>query len=672
MSSCFVRLRCLVVLPMRVCACLLCLLAVLAISDLLTAAPAARGAAPAAKKKQKNAPSKPAAAASPNGARPSPAPVPMMRAVVIKRVDPEATAAVAKSAKAIDRLVDQNHQKFKIKPTPRTSDEQFVRRVYLDITGTIPTYKQVNAFLLSSVSDKRPRLIDSLLNSAGYVSRMYNYWGDILRISVNVDRNVPGAPYNEWVKRALEENKPYDRLVFDLLTAEGKYWENPATGYVIRDGAMPLDAMSNTLRIFLGTQIGCAQCHNHPFDQWLQKEFYEMAAFTWGTQTRMGGKNAFGGRRPIEEIKDGLKKIDPNFKGGGQYNRMLLANTYAVRDVPGKKLTLPHDYRYNDAKPESVIEPATILGADAPIGRGELPRRVFANWLTSKDNPRFAVTIANRLWKLAMGVGQIEPDDDIREQSVAENDALLKFLTSEMVRLKFDMKEFLRILYNTEAYQRQACFDEIDPGTVYHFPGPALRRMTAEQVWDSFVTLAVFNPEQFQQLPADVEASVLAFDLATATAQEVYDRMQQHRAITGYKARTAREKNYRYKGQLLVRASELPVPLPPGHFLREFGQSDRELIQASSTDGSVPQVLQMFNGPITHMLLEEGSLMYQTVMSKKFKEDRVKAIFLSILSRRPSPEELEIAIQEIRADNMPGYGNVIWSLVNTREFLFVQ
>lgn len=580
---------------------------------------------------------------------------------------------MAKSAQAIDKLVDQNHQKLKVKPNPATTDEQFVRRIYLDITGTIPTYKQVNAFLLSRVSDKRARLIDSLLNSEGYVSHLYNYWGDILRLSTNVDRNIPGGPYNEWVKKSLEENKPYDKLVYELLTAEGKYFDNPSTGYIIRDAGMPLDAMSNTLRIFMGTQIGCAQCHNHPFDQWMQKEFYEMAAFTYGTQARIGGKQAFGDRKkPMEEIKEGLKKIDPKYKGGGQYNRILAGNLYVVHDVANKKLKLPHDYRYDDGKPDAVIEPVTILGPEVKVPKGEMPRKVFAKWLTSKDNPRFTLTIANRLWKLAMGVGQIEPVDDIREQTVAENEELMKFLSAEMLRLNFDMKEFLRILFNTQAYQRQDSLAELEPGTVYHFPGPILRRMTAEQVWDSFVTLAVFNPENFQQMPAAVETKPLDFDLKTVTAQEVFDRLKEYREVTGPKVRTEREKNYRYKGQLLVRASELPVPLPPGHFLREFGQSDRELIQTSSTDGSVPQVLQMFNGPITHMLLEEGSLMHHNVTSKNRKEDRVNVIFLSILSRKPSKEEMSIALEEILEDKLAGYGNIIWSLVNTREFLFVQ
>jgi hypothetical protein len=485
-----------------------------------------------------------------------------------------------------------------------------------------------------------------------------------------MNNNLPAAPFNEWVKKNLEENTPYDKWVYEMLTAEGKIFDSPATGYIFRDAGMPLDAMSNTLRVFGGTQIGCAQCHNHPFDNWTQKEFYEMAAFVFPTQTRIGGK--MDGKNVVQVLREDLKKVDPKFGGGGQYNRFLQGNLFVVHDEPKRKLKLPHDYRYTDVKADSVVAPATIFGDDATIEKDAAPRIAFAKWLTSKDNPRFAQTIANRLWKQALGAGQFEPVDDIKEDSVAENPELMKFLTAEMIRVKFDMKEYLRILFNTETYQRQASVEDSAPGEPYHFAGPKLRRMTAEQAWDSFITLAVFNPEHYQAPPAHIESKILNVDLKSASAKLLYERQQELRDATSGKVRNEREKNYKFQGQLLVRASELPLPAPPGHFLREFGQSDRELIQAESDDGSVPQVLQMFNGPITHMLLEEGSLMYHNVMSKNRQEDQIDIAFLSVLSRKPSPEEMKIAVAEMKQHGYPGLGNIIWSLVNTREFLFIQ
>lgn len=600
-----------------------------------------------------------------------PPPVPV-RKVTIARINPETRKAAQASAAKIDQMVEQNYRKHGVEANPLCSDEVFVRRAYLDITGAIPTYQEVQRFLVARDADKRSRLIDNLLSTDGYASHYYNFWADILRLNERLTNNAPGRPYCEWVRESLESNKPYDDFVYEMLTAEGKVWEHPAAGYILRDSGMPLDAMNNTVRIFLGTQIGCAQCHNHPFDRWTQKEFYEMAAFTFGTQTRRGaGDKMFGGGNVVARLRDDLKKVDEKFDGGGKYNRFLLGNLMEVYDN-GARVTLPHDYQYDDAKPKSAVAPKTIFGAPAVIEKGETPRVAFARWLVAKENPRFAKTIANRLWRELFGVGQIEPVDDIKDESVAENPALLEHLTAEMVRLDFDVKEYLRILMNTKAYQREATSEQITPGEEYHFPGPVLRRMTPEEVWDSFVTLAVFDLKDYQPEPARVLTKIIDLDLKSATAEEIMKKDEELRAATSGKVRDARNKSYTYKGTLLVRAADLPAPMPPGHFLRQFGQSDRESIEGNTTDGSVPQVLQMFNGPITHMLLDPKSLMFRNVVAEEKPEERVNVIFMSILSRRPTADEKQVALAEIRENGPAGYGNVIWALVNTREFLFIQ
>lgn len=601
-----------------------------------------------------------------------PTPVPT-RAIVVDKVDADVLTRALGSAKVVDRLVSANHAKFKVAPNPRTTDEEFVRRAYLDITGTIPSHKQVRGFLINKSTEKRQRLIDALLGTREAAGHLYNYWADILRLrDREVTNNAPGKPYNEWVKLSLEKNKPYDQWVYEMLTAEGKYLENPATGYLLRDTGMPLDSMNNTVRIFLGTQIGCAQCHDHPFDKWKRKEFYEVAAYTFGTNYRRNANDkAFGQGNVVNKFRDELKKIDDKFDGGGKYNRFLIGNLIEVSDSP-RKLTLPDDYQYDDAKPKTPVTPRTIFDPQPKLLPGDTPRVVFAKWLTSPENPRFAKTIANRMWKRLFGIGQIEPVDDMTDETVAENPELMEHLTREMVRLKFDVKEFLRILLNTEAYQRQSSVAEVTPGDEYHFPGPILRRMTPEQVWDSFITLAVFEPDEYQTEPARVQSELLNVDLAKTSAEEILKRDKELREVTNSKHRDARDKAYTYQGNLLARAAELPSPMPPGHFLRQFGQSDRESIQASSTDGSVPQVLQMFNGSITHMILHPKSLMYKTVTEEKTPSERVQVIFHSILARSPTAEEKQIALSEIEAHGEAGYGNVIWSLVNTREFLFIQ
>ena len=611
-------------------------------------------------------------------------PLPPRFMVKSKPVSSSKLSSAISSARTIDQLVQANYTKHRIKPNPIASDAQFVRRVYLDIAGRIPTYIETRLFIVSRKQDKKKVLIDKLLNSDDYASHFYNYWADVLRYTDRLNNSVKGEPYRQWIKQSLAENKPWDKMVYEMQVAEGLVWENPASGYLQRDAGMPLDNMNNTVRIFLGTRIGCAQCHDHPFDRWTQKEFYQMAAFTYGTTTRVSGRD-----------KRFYKKGDPNKRLKSEYydieqdeeiqrknyyrmTRVIRYNMMIVNDNVKRKIRLPHDYQYDNAKPKQVIPPKTLFGKPANIKPGEAPRVAFARWLTSKDNPRFAKTIANRLWKRLFGLGQIEPVDDMMDTTVAENPALMKFLESEMKRVNFDMKEYLRIILNSKTYQREAS-DEPALGTAYHFQGPVLRRMSAEQVWDSFLTLAVSNPSEYREFPSNVRSEFVSADLNSVSPQDLLAGDDEARKVVD-RGRSKRQKKYMYQNKrltnqkkiLLARASELPSPVPPAHFLRTFGQSDRELISSSSTFGSVPQVLFMFNGPITHMMLEEGSVMYKNVTRKKKMNDRINVIFMSILNRMPDSKEMKVALQEIKKNGPAGYGNVIWSLVNTREFLFIQ
>jgi len=599
--------------------------------------------------------------------------------LVSKPVDPARHAQAMKSARQIDKLVAANYAEHKVEPMPRTTDEQFVRRIYLDIVGTIPSYRQTTSFLASTDPDKRTKLIDELLGSEGYASHFFNYWADILRYRDRLSEDVRGEPWRQWIKQSLASNKHYDEFVHEMLAAEGLIWENPATGYLQRDPGMPLDNVNNTIRIFLGTRIGCAQCHNHPFDKWTQKQFYQTAAFVFPTQTQTyGGDKRFWSEDPNKRLHDEYAAIEQEEEDrrqrSYQFDAHLRTNMKIVNDNLGRKIQLPKDYAYSDAKPGDVVQPKTLFGGEVTLAPGESPRKAFAQWLTSKDNPRFAVTIANRLWKQVFGAGQIEPVDDMMDSTVAENPALMKFLEAEMKRLDFDMKEYLRILFNSETYQRQSFDHEVAIGTPYHFPGPMLRRMTAEQAWDSFLTLARPEPG-FQEIPATLYKEAVAVDLGKDTAERILASRDKVAALD--QMRNKAQDKYRAKydrNVLMARASELPSPMPPNHFLRMFGQSDRELISASSTQGSVPQVLFMYNGPVTHMLLAEGSTIYNNIVKKKNVSDAVKVVFLSILNREPDAEELATAISQVRGEQVAAvaFGNVVWSLVNTREFMFVQ
>lgn len=584
---------------------------------------------------------------------------------------------VRRAAANIDLLISTLHRANGVTPTNQLDDDLFCRRAFLQIAGRIPKLSEINRFLTSEDPQKREKLIDRLLSSHDYVSSMFNFWANLLRLQDHpVNNNLIAQPFHEWIKKSLAQNMPYDKWVREMLTAEGQVWDNPAVGYTLRDTGMDLDHVDNTVQVFLGTQIGCAQCHDHPFDRWTQLEFYRMASFTFGTQMRApaGNKQRFPNGPPLQRLREEMKKRDPAYNTNGFFSRIINANLFEVDAPRRQRLKLPHDYAYDNGKPNQPVSPQPIFGKASAPKPGESQRDVMARWLTAPENPRFTRNIVNRLWKHAFGVGLIEPVDDLNDESKAASPELLAFLEQELKRLNYDTRELQRIIYNTSAWQRTATAEQIDPDQPWLFPAPILRRMTAEQIWDSLLTLAVYNFESFTRPSMQGVAADIDLELDKVGPAEVRKAAEtfQQKYSTAAQNRITRQRNS-YKGKLvLARASELPLPLPPGHFLRQFGQGDHELIDSASTDGNVAQILTMFNGEITHMMLEAGSVIYDNLLKARSVDQRIRVIFYSILGREPSRGDESTAATEIRRAGPAGYGNVIWALINTKEFLFIQ
>jgi len=650
------------------------------------------------------APKAPARSAAKSAAKPAKEPPIRLPAAVLAEpsgttikvapIDASARRQVAAAAARIDDLLAKHWREHKVEPSDPLGDAPFVRRIYLELAGRIPTFDETVAFLDDRGKDKRAELIERLLASPDYVSHFYNFWADILRLCERPQNDIFAEAYLDWVKQSIAANRPYDAWVHEMLTADGKVWENPATGYQLRDKGMPLPYVDNTVRVFLGTQIGCAQCHDHPFDSWTQHQFYELAAFTSGTRMRFSGVRDRKGSQSKEEAKaaakaarekdaEGLRRVKETMatarqnvkdrKVPGEFNQFIGANLTSV-SYEQAKLLLPHDYQYQDDKPLAAVQPHVLWGEVPAAAREQDGREQFAAWLTSRDNRQFARTIANRLWRKLMGVGLVEPVDDFREENAPSYPALLEHLTDEMLRLDFDLREFVRLVVSTQAYQRRAVLHDPTSGPPFRFTGPALRRMTAEQLWDSILALVARNEMPFQRPSVAAFAKVADVDLAQTSYAEVeaaYRRYAESFSPNAY--RRDINKQYGYQGQVLVRASELPTPLPLGHFLRQFGQSDRQAIEGGRTIATVPQILAMFNGPITHSMLEKGSVIYDEVVSHA-PTQAVDVIFISLLSHRPSAEDRSFAIREIRSAESPaaGCGNLIWALLNTREFIFIQ
>ncbi|MCP5558261.1 MAG: DUF1549 domain-containing protein [Verrucomicrobiaceae bacterium] len=606
---------------------------------------------------------------------------------------------VAQAAAVIDRLVLAGLTKAGQKPNALASDEQFIRRVYLDLAGRIPTREETIRFLSDTSSSKRAKVIDSLVKGEGMTSRLFNYFGDMLRIADEAQK-ARFFTYEEWLKNQIAENRGWDKIVYDMMTADGKLLENGATGYLLRDKGMRLDNLSITMTTFLGANVACAQCHDHPFADWTQHQFYQMAAFFGATDTY----NPAASRRLLAGMKDEFpRQVLQRAK------RVLQINGMNVVDTSSNEVALPDDYKYKDGKPGDSVAPKLITWsrddertrlyqesnrALAAKNTEAGYREIFAHWMTSPDNPRFAMTIANRMWKMIFGVGVKEPITDLDDPNAASNPALLHHLASEMKRLNFDLRAFLRLLANTETYQREAVTAEINPGEPYYFPGPILRRMTAEQAWDSCVTLAIGEKvDQFKLKRAAEYSSVMNINLEKMTPDEARARLtaavSAGKNAGGGKGKKGKKGMRRpaaateseegepeftrpetLDGLVLARASELPQPERDDHFLRMFGQSDRQIADSNTEEGSIPQVLMLMNGEAQHVLQNPRSVALATANGQASPEAQIQALYVSFLSRNPTTEEMAEAKSSLAAGLTTA--DVSWVLFNAREFVFVQ
>lgn len=665
--------------------------------------------------------------------------------------------SVREAAAAIDRIVASDLEQAGLKPNALANDATFLRRTYVTLVGRIPTAAETDGFLSDRSRDKRALLIDRLLDSPGHTSRMFNWWADLLRVKTRLNRRVSGEPYMHWIKDSVSQNKPYDDMVAEMLEADGSAHvaDNGATGYYLRDRGMPEDNMANTVRIFLGTRLECAQCHNHPFDKWTQKEFYEMAAFTGGMQFSSGRDSASGMRR-VQGVLRELRSTHGE-QAVRQINRRLIQPLLQGISGNGSGLArLPKEYKYDDAKPRSIVKAQTIFGTSPEVSskavepqrrsrraprarrgrsRDNFPevdsRKQYAEWLTSPDNPRFTKVIANRMWKFAMGLGLIEPVDDIREKTQPSNAQLMAQLEKLMADVEYDLRQFLRILLNTKAWQREAAVDEPVAGEPFHFTGPLVRRMSAEQMWDSMLTLVIDdidttlgaadekakvvyarNDRIKEMTDAELKAYIGREALRYSDprkyrqmmGRERKDRSDDRRAklrpLLDELRRAQRRRDpaavARIKGELkklgvdpdrrrrpgrrrgaagrvpLRRASELPQPTPDGHFIREFGQSDREQIQASHEDPTVPQVLNLMNGFVEDYVLAPASTVMQGIRDARGVTAKINAAYLAVLNRPSTTAERALWRNDIARDVARGVDDLVWALVNTHEFRFVK
>lgn len=373
----------------------------------------------------------------------------------------------------IDTLVHNKLRKLRMEPSEVCSDQEFIRRVSLDIAGTMPTRGEYELFVADTDPQKREKLIDELLQRKEFVDIWVMKWAELLQVRTIANRveKKPMLAYYNWLREKIASNTPMDQMVNELLGASGGSFTNPATNYYQTETAT-LKVSENIAQVFMGMRIQCAQCHNHPFDRWTMDDYYGFAAFF----SQIGRKR---GEDPRETII---------FNSGSGEVRHLVDNR--------------------------VMKPK-FLGGEEPDLAGRDRREVLAGWLASDQNPFFATNLANIVWAHFFGQGIINEVDDVRVSNPAVNAELLAELARRFSEYKYDLRKIVRDICNSRTYQLSTRTNESNATDHSNFAHAELRRIRAEILLDC-VSQVTSTQDKFPGLPVGARAVQIA-DGNTAT-----------------------------------------------------------------------------------------------------------------------------------------------------------
>ena len=485
----------------------------------------------------------------------------------------------------VDAHIHNKLKRMKIQPSELCSDEEFIRRVYIDLTGLPPQPEDVRAFLKDETptQEKRAALAERLLASPEYVQRWTHKWADLLQCNSKFLGQKGVWLFRSWIEQSIAENKPYDQFVRELLTAEGSVYKNPAASYyrISRDSST---AVENTTQLFLGVRFSCNKCHDHPFERWTQNQYYELAAYF----SDVARKN---GRLPGDEIV------------------------------------------YTSLNPAPVTHPKTMAPIDPSVPFGEEKgesrnlREALAKWMTSADNPLFARSAVNRVWSYFMGRGIIEPVDDVRSSNPPSNPELLDALVNEFVSKGFDMRQVMRTIVNSRAYQLSVKTNRWNEDDERNFSRAMPKRLTAEQLLDAISAAAGSRPK-FPGLPSD------------------------------------------------FRAVQLPDSrIETDGFLKLFGRPERETVcECERADEvSLAHAMNLINGAtIGNALIDPNGRIASLMKSGAEDQAVVEELYLAALCRYPREEEIATALAHMAgaASKTEGAQDLLWALLNSPAFLF--
>ena len=499
----------------------------------------------------------------------------------------------------VDDLVFANLKELGIPPSGICDDETFIRRVSLDIAGRLPTIEETQAFLSSTETDKRQQVVDQLLRSPEYADFFANKWTALLKNRRDEASDITSNfAFHAWMRDGLLANKPYDQMVRELLAATGTIIANPPVAWYKRVKE-PKDQIEDVAQLFLGVRMQCAQCHHHPFERWSQDDYYSLAAFF--SQV---------GRKPTDTRGEDMI-----------FHKRGIATATNI-------------------KTGTALKPAA-LGDDIPdISPDQDPRLKLADWMSSPDNPFFARALVNRYWKHFFRRGLIEPEDDIRDSNPPTNPELLLALEQHFIRSGFDLKELVRLLTTSSAYQLSSQPNEHNIADQQNYSRYYPRRIQAEVLLDSIDDLTQTRTD-FPNLPSGTRAIALP------------------------------DNSYN-------KASP---------FLRVFGRPENESVCECERgeSSSLAQSLHLMNASdVKNKLATANGRADRLSKSDTPIEERITEIYQAAYSRTPTDDEIRIAVGYMSEERLNAEGNpidpatanrenfqdLIWALVNTKEFLF--
>ncbi len=513
---------------------------------------------------------------------------------------PRGTTGAAPSK--IDDFIFTRLRRLKMNPSPICDDVTFLRRVYLDLTGQLPTGDQARQFVADSASVKRSRLIDELLDSQGFADLQSQRWADLLRIEEKTLDRKGVQNFHAWVRNSIATNESYDSFARQIVSGRGSSYSSPAANYY-RAMRNPEMRAESAAQVFLGLRLQCAKCHNHPFDEWTQNDY-----FGWG--------NLFA-RVEYEVVSNNRRDSNDKHEFDGEQVVWMKA----AGDVkhPNGSVVAP---RFLDARRSGPAGNADRLVA-------------LGDWLTNRDNRRFAQVQVNRVWQQLLGRGLVDPIDDFRATNPPSHPALLEFLVDEFVASDFDNRQLYRSILNSQAYQLSSEPNESNRDDERNFAKGIVRRLSAEQLADA-VSQVTGVPITFNGYPTGFKAT----------------------QIPGVRAIRPRDQS----------------PASGDQFLTLFGKPPR--LQSCecerSNETTLAQAFQLISGPLLNeMLMKPDNRLGKLLASEASNEKLVGDVYWQILSRSPTATEQSTSLQLLSSSSnrRATLEDLTWALINSAEFL---